>query len=1208
MTYDINTDYDDFVEIHSLGSSNGIFTFLLDSGADISLIKLNALSFNVSIDNSEVVNMRGFARGMISSLGVVYIELQLNNIVLQHKFHVVSNEVAIPCDGIIGKDFIKLNQCNLDYRSMLFNIRLYDIEISVPMLSEPRRNKIYVPARSEIFRIFRFNELDFPRVIESQEIAPNILIPTTVVYSNEAWIRVLNTNDENIMVDNSHLVSNHISEFEIYQAEKQNPVSERTEKLKFMLKNRIPAYAPGTLISLCTEFSEIFALPGDKSSINNFYKQRLNLSDNAPVFVKNYRLPQSQKAEINKQVRELLANDLIEISQSSFNSPIIIVPKKSNTSEKKYRMCIDFRMLNRKLIPDKFPLPRIDEILDNLGRAKYFSILDLQSGFHQIPLENDSRACTAFSTDNGFYQWKVLPFGLSIAPSSFSRMMTIAFSGLKTEQAFIYMDDIIVIGTSESNHINNLRDVFGICKKYNLKLNPNKCEFMRYEVSFLGHRCTANGLLPDPNKLIAVKNYPKPKDKNEVKRFVAFANYYRRFIANFATLTKPLTELTGKRIEFNWTTKCDEAFESLKQKLIQPPILRYPDFSKPFTVTVDASQLGCGAMLSQSNGDNDLPITFISKTFKKGELNKPIIEKELMAIHYAVTQLRPYLYGRSFRVKSDHKPLIFLYNLKNPASKLTRLRLDLEEYDFVVEYIQGSKNVVADALSRISIQDLKNQCEHTEHILAITRSMSMNNKIDSKHERSTYNSYVANANNVKIVEEQYAPFSKHIPRAKTTLINTSGSIVNEIIISAYLKHKILFEIRMIEKLTLKSIISKLNIFANQYNVQHIQWPLNDKIFEFCTKEEFKLACNSFLTNVSISLINPPKIINDEKEKLNLIKYFHDDVMYGGHVGQKKLYAQLRSRYFWPRMTRDVANYVRKCIKCKLNKPQRKTKEPLVITDTPGKPFDVVIIDTIGPLQTSINGNQYALTMMCDFTKFLVAAPMPNKSAKAIAKTMFDHFILKFGPMKSIRSDLGTEFKNELINEICKMLNINHTKSTAYHHETLGTVERNHRVFNEYLRSYLDNDIQNWETYLNYFSFCYNMSKNSSNDLNYSPFELVYGRSINLPNEFNSGQISPVYNVDNYAKELKFILQKSHKVVSELNQKMKEQNKKHYDKKLNPLNIKTGDQIMIEIEPYHKHKPKYKGPFTVVNISEPNVEFITEDNKLNTIHKNRVKKF
>lgn len=163
--------------------------------------------------------------------------------VLQHKFHVVPNEVAIPCDGIIGKDFIKLNKCNLDLRSMLFNIRLYDIEISISMLSEPRRNNIYVPAKSEIFRIFRINEIKFPRIVEPQEIAPNILISTTIVYRNEAWIRVLNTNDENVMLDNSNLKSNHISEFEIFITDKQHTIPNRTENLKSMLKDKIPMYA-----------------------------------------------------------------------------------------------------------------------------------------------------------------------------------------------------------------------------------------------------------------------------------------------------------------------------------------------------------------------------------------------------------------------------------------------------------------------------------------------------------------------------------------------------------------------------------------------------------------------------------------------------------------------------------------------------------------------------------------------------------------------------------------------------------------------------------------------------------------------------------------------------------------------------------------------------------------------------------------------------
>lgn len=394
--------------------------------------------------------------------------------------------------------------------------------------------------------------------------------------------------------------------------------------------------------------------------------------------------------------------------------------------------------------------------------------MDLQSGYHQILLNENSRHFTAFSTDSGFYQWKVLPFGLNIAPGSFSRMMAIAFAGLKPHQAFTYMDDLIGIGFTENQHINNLRRVFQVCRDVNLKLNPNKCEFFKHEVYFLGHKCTQNGLLPDEKKTSAMLNYERPRDKDAVKRFVAFANYYRRFIKNFADIARPLSSLTRKKIEFVWNEECEIAFQKLKNSLISAKLLAYPDFEKEFKVTVDAIQYACGSVLSQLIDGADRPIQYISK---------PIIEKELLAIHFAITVFRPYLYGQKFTVFSDHKPLIYLYSLKNPASELTRIRLDLKEYDFVIHHIKGKDNVVADALSRISISELK-ECIFEENsdnenlkkpsetktvkkklkqwptnkILAITRSMSKTTK--SAQENGSYIiELVVPPNKLKAVEE-----------------------------------------------------------------------------------------------------------------------------------------------------------------------------------------------------------------------------------------------------------------------------------------------------------------------------------------------------------------------------------------------------------------------------------------------------------------------
>lgn len=307
----------------------------------------------------------------------------------------------------------------------------------------------------------------------------------------------------------------------------------------------------------------------------------------------------------------------------------MLVPKKSlpNSDQKKWRLVVDYRQINKKLLSDKFPLPRIDDILDQLGRAKYFSCLDLMSGFHQIELEENSRNITSFSTSNGSYRFTRLPFGLKIAPNSFQRMMTISFSGLEPSQAFLYMDDLMVIGCSEKHMIKNLTDVFNVCRKYNLKLHPEKCSFFMHEVTFLGHKCTDKGVLPDDKKYDVIKNYPVPHDADSARRFVAFCNYYRRFIENFADYSRHITRLCKKNVPSEWSSECQRAFEHLKEKLMHPTLLQYPDFRKEFCIITDASKQACGAVLTQNRDGIQLPIAYASRSFTKGESNKSTTEQ-----------------------------------------------------------------------------------------------------------------------------------------------------------------------------------------------------------------------------------------------------------------------------------------------------------------------------------------------------------------------------------------------------------------------------------------------------------------------------------------------------------------------------------------------------------------------------------------------------
>lgn len=980
------------------------------------------------------------------------------------------------------------------------------------------------------------------------------------------------------------------------------------------------------LSPLILKYSDVFHLENERLSINNFFQYNITLNDRQPVYEKNYRTPFSQKSEIDRQVDLLLKNGQIEKCISPYNSPAILVPKKSQKGVKSWRLCIDYRSVNKKLTYDTYPLPRIDDVLDSLGNNKFFSTIDLAQGFHQIPLTNESKNLTTFSTTKGSFRWNVLPFGLKVCPSAFARMINAAFAHVSPQICFIYLDDIIIIGRTAEEHIGNIEKVFQICRQLNLKINPKKCVFFKNKLTYLGHQITDTGVLPDDSKYDSIRNYPQPNSKEEVKRFVAFANYYRRFIKNFAALAKSLNNLTRKNSEFIWSNECDKSFKYIKSSLMTPPILKYPDFTQRFKLTVDASNYACGAVLSQCHNDFDHPIAFASKSFTKGEINKSTIEKELLAIYYAIKHFHPYIFGTHFTIKSDHRPLVYLFSLKDPTSRLTRIRLLLEEYDFSVEYIKGQTNAVADALSRINISELKDLNVFVIRTFPITRSMTRKNALGQSNSASTSVNLPPNSNNnepvlasPKVVEVFNSSMTTKSPRIRCYESD------NTLFMNVYHKHNLLFNIDMSNPLLdnrftyntnqignktfdLKGTLLRLQIEATNRSINSFQLPLNDKIFNFFDINKLKHDCNMYLNQLTLFLVTPPKTMTDPNEKNKILNYFHNDPLVGGHCGQKKLYAKIRSEYYWPNMTKDIAQFVRTCKICKLNKHKPYTKEPMIITETPQKPFDIVEIDTIGPLIKSHNGNTYAITIICQLTKYIVSIPIPNKQSKTIAKAIFENFILIYGPMRRAISDRGTEYKNETIEELFKLLNIEYKYSTAYHHQTVGTVERNHRNFNQYLRTYIQKDSPEWEDFIKYFSYCYNISFNATLDFKYTPFELVFNKKPNLPENLLDGHIVPLYNLDNYVKEAEFRLRNAWSQAVTMINKHKQTNKKYYDRNINELNVQINDLVYLKVEPYHKHSNTYSGPHKIIEIQYPNVTILDQNTqKTQLVHLNRLAK-
>jgi transposase InsO family protein len=347
-----------------------------------------------------------------------------------------------------------------------------------------------------------------------------------------------------------------------------------------------------------------------------------------------------------------------------------------------------------------YPLPRIDDVLDALRDARVFSTLDLASGYWQLPVAPSDRPKTAFVTPSGLFEFNVMPFGLCNAPATFQRMMDVALADVKTKFALVYLDDVIVYSRSEHEHVEHLRQVFERLRGAGLHLKATKCKFVRRELPFLGHIVSADGVKVDPAKVQAVTEYKRPSDVRKLRAFLGLAGYYRRFIEGFSRRAHPLTELT-KDVPFTWTADCDRAFADIKAALTQAPVLAYPQPERPFVVAADASGYGLGAVLSQIGDDGvEHVVAYASRKLIAAEKNYSATERECLAVVWAVQQWRHYLLDVKFTVRSDHHALQWLMGLKEPAGRLARWALRLQEFNMTIEYRPGRVHSNVDALSR----------------------------------------------------------------------------------------------------------------------------------------------------------------------------------------------------------------------------------------------------------------------------------------------------------------------------------------------------------------------------------------------------------------------------------------------------------------------------------------------------------------------------
>lgn len=1017
-----------------------------------------------------------------------------------HKFYVY--DVDSNYDGLLGSNLLKQLDAKIDYQTLTLSTRNTDIPF---VYSSALKDTYILPPRSELRVKLPVNLTNGEAILDFKELTKGIRMPCALVncINGYAYTVIQNCKDIEMTLKitnpfkvepykHREILVNHLNDTNNID----DLLSNNLKKLRLEHMNE----EESTMIkNICEEYKDIFYCEDIPLSFTNEVKHKIRTVNEDPINIKAYRLPPAQTDEIRRQVDKMLKDDVIRESHSPWSAPVHLVPKKLDASgQQKWRMVVDYRRLNEITVDDKYPLPNINDLFDKLGKSMYFSTLDLASGYHQLQVQEEDRQKTAFSTPFGLYEFNRMPFGLKTAPATFQRAMDNVLRGLQGLHCLVYLDDVIIFSTSLQEHIDKLRAIFERFRKTNLKVQLDKSEFLRKEVMYLGHTVTKDGLKPNNDKIEAILKYPLPKTVTEIKSFLGLLGYYRKFIKDFSKITAPLTACLkkGKKIVINDEYK--QSFEMCKELLTHAPLLQFPDFTKPFILTTDASNFAVGAVLSQGTIGSDKPIAYASRKLSDTESRYSTIEKELLAIVWAIKHFRPYLYGRKFIIYTDHRPLAWLNSLKEPNSKLTRWRLRLEDYNFDIHYKKGKQNTNADALSRIKINITKDDSESMivnvdekearlqKHLKDVTDEivrLSVREPEIETIELSDSESEAATANSISNREHEGIPILNEAIDTKPRQIHVFTWFKDDICVKDISNDKQkIFEVHLPSSNSenlVKKFLKEYIDYKNKYFI-YFEDHVHRKTFVNVITSLYKKGTQNFV-ECTERVVN----VTDESDQKELVtKYHHGKTC---HRGIRETLMKLKRTYWWSNMKETVSAIINACEECKKMKYDRKPLKPFMqLTQTPDSPFQEVFIDLL-----YIEKNQY-LTIVDSFSKLGQAIHIPNKSTPEVVRALIKYFSM-YGIPKKISSDAGTEFNNELLKEMLSLYKIERHIGTPNNPNSMAIVERFHSTIIEIYRlAKYEQSSLDTASVMTYAIMGYNNTIHSAT--NFTPYEIVFGHT------------------------------------------------------------------------------------------------------------------
>ncbi|UYV60444.1 hypothetical protein LAZ67_1001171, partial [Cordylochernes scorpioides] len=673
----------------------GTFEALVDTGADLSVVDLRT-ALDTGHGISKLAKTCAGPDGKkLDIVGSILLNIKIDDKALSHKFVILKTHLRTL---IFGRDFLKKMNAKIDCKKEIIK---YDLtnnhDISNYELKKIKSVEDTVIPELSIRLIKASIEAeDGEKVIEEN----NRMIQTNglrlarsllTVTDRKTHIWITNPYPRPLKIMKDQTLAHGSLPAEVKFIEKLEQIN--NDEIQFQINKNLSPKEQEDLKQILIRYADLFS---PRLGRTNLAKHRIDTEDAKPIKHKPYRVSPKERDIIKDQIDEMLKEGIIRPSSSPWSFPVILVKKRDG----KFRFCVDYRKLNGVTVKDVYPIPRIDDVMDTLQGSKYFSAIDLRSGYWQVEIEEKDKEKTAFTTTHGLYEFNVMPFGLCNAPATFERNMDNVLGNLRWQICLCYLDDVIIYSSDFPTHLKRLEAVLKCFSESNLKLNDKKCRFAFEELEILGHITNQQGIKPAEYNIKAVRDFPHPKKVKEVQSFLGMCSYYRKFIKDFSLIADPLTGLIRKNAQFTWTEKQEEAFQNLKKALINPPILGHFDPNAATFIHTDASNIGLGATLVQIICGEEKVISYLSRTLSKAEQNYSTTEKECLAVVWAISKLRPYLYGRHFKIITDHHALCWLKNLKDPTGRLARWALKIQEYDFDIIHKSGKKHMDADGLSR----------------------------------------------------------------------------------------------------------------------------------------------------------------------------------------------------------------------------------------------------------------------------------------------------------------------------------------------------------------------------------------------------------------------------------------------------------------------------------------------------------------------------